>query len=413
MRIKAIIQGLTQTSLVIAVGYVSIFFINMLSWLIEQTPGTTFNTVIQSTSRIWLNAHFVAISITEGRIAGVKVPSYDFTLVPLGFTFLICYFIYRAGKNLASLESLGFAWLGAISTYGLIAIAATSVSNSEDIVIQDVLGVFLPVVIFSLILTLSSLYADAEEVGVLRTRIRDFISDRGQRLPWAIKPVIAPALRAGTAVVLALAAVSAITTALLITLNWVDAIKLYQGLQLSFMGTLVISLGQLAILPNLIIYGMSWFTGVGFSIGMGSTVSPLAVELGPLPAIPILSALPSNSDSLMIVFVLVTLISAFVATLLVKPFTAALRFDYASTTGAALALSIGIGLVAAFEMLLLALISSGSIGPERMSQVGINFWLVALVVFVEVSSMSFLAAFFSARTEGVDTELVSRVKRLK
>ncbi|MFN9978643.1 MAG: hypothetical protein ACK53Y_01950, partial [bacterium] len=81
MRIKAVIQGVTQTSLVIAVGYVSVFFLNMLSWLIEQNPGTTFNTVIQTTSRIWLNAHFVAIEILEGRVASVTVPGYQFTLV--------------------------------------------------------------------------------------------------------------------------------------------------------------------------------------------------------------------------------------------------------------------------------------------------------------------------------------------
>jgi hypothetical protein len=158
---------------------------------------------------------------------------------------------------------------------------------------------------------------------------------------------------------------------------------------------------------------MSWFTGVGFSLGVGSSVSPLANELGPLPAIPMLTALPSGTDSLMIAFVLVTLLSAFAATILVKPYTAQLRFDYASTTGAALALGIGIGLVAALEMLVLALLSSGSIGPERMSQIGINPWLVFLVTLVEVTMMSCLAAFFSARTEGVDTELLSRVKRLK
>ncbi|NDD26076.1 MAG: hypothetical protein EB103_04295, partial [Actinobacteria bacterium] len=315
MRIKAVIQGVTQTSLVIAVGFVSIFFINMLSWLIEQNPGTTFNSVIQTTSRIWLNAHFVAIQIAEGKVAGVKVPAYEFTLVPLGFSALIIYFMYRAGKQIASQEHLGFAWLGSISSYGLVAFAATSVSSSKEIKVLDVAGVFLPLVIFSLVLVFSSLYSASEEEGNLRIKIRDFFADRVSKMPWAIKPVIQPALRAGSAVVLALAAVSSIATALLIAFNWVDAIKLYQGLQLSFIGTLVISFGQLALLPNLIIYGMSWFTGVGFSLGVGSSVSPLANELGPLPAIPILTALPSGTDSLMIAFVLVTLLSAFAATI--------------------------------------------------------------------------------------------------
>ncbi|MBU6144887.1 MAG: hypothetical protein KGQ56_05400, partial [Acidobacteria bacterium] len=167
------------------------------------------------------------------------------------------------------------------------------------------------------------------------------------------------------------------------------------------------------LLPNVIVYGMSWLTGLGFSLGEGSTVSPLAVELGPLPAIPILSALPTGTDSLMIVFVLVPLLAAFFATLLVKPFTQELRFNYASATSAAIGLGIGVGFVAAAEMLLLALISGGSIGPERMSQVGVNPWLVFAVTFIEVATVSSLAAFFSARPEGVDTELLQKVRRLK
>jgi hypothetical protein len=243
--------------------------------------------------------------------------------------------------------------------------------------------------------------------------IRDRATNLFERLPWAIKPVISPALRAGTMVVASLAAFSALAISLLVALNWIEAVKLYQSLQLSFFGTLTISLGQLALIPNAVIYGMSWLTGTGFSIGQGSIVSPLAVELGPLPAIPMLSALPASSDALMIIFILVPILASFGATLLIKAHTAELRFNYASATTAAIALGVGVGLVAAIEMVILADFASGSIGPARMNMVGINLWLVFAVTFVEVALTSVLAAFFSARPEGVDTELVQRVRRLK
>jgi hypothetical protein len=232
-------------------------------------------------------------------------------------------------------------------------------------------------------------------------------------LPWAIKPVIAPALRAGTGVVVALLAISAFTVAFLIAFNWVDAIRLYQSLELSFFGTLTISLGQLALLPNLIVYGASWFTGVGFSLGSGSMVSPLAVELGPLPPLPMLSALPINTSAYMIVAILVPVLAAFFATLLIKSHTADLRFNYASATSAAIALGVGIGLVAATELAILADFASGSIGPKRMSEVGVNPLFIFIVSFIEVSVASVLAAFFSARPEGVDTDLVANLRRLK
>lgn len=404
---------MVQTSLVVLVGYVSIFLLNFITWLVEQTPGTTFNSIIQTTSRIWLNAHFVPIAIASGKLASIKVTEYQFTLVPLGFALLIAWLAFRVGRAIAGEESLGFAWTAAIASYGLVAFGATATSASKQIHVQDWLGVFLPTVTFGLIVIFSSLFSATETEGALRTRLRDFFANKAEQLPWAIKPLVSPALRAGTAVVACLAAFSAIAISVLIAVNWVEAIKLYQGLQLSFFGTLVISFGQLALLPNLIVYGMSWFTGLGFSIGAGSTVSPLAVELGPLPAIPFLSALPTEVDSFTIVFVLVPLLAAFAATLLVKPFTKDLRFNYASSLTAAIALGGSIAFVAALEMMILSLLASGSIGPERMSQVGVNPLLVFVVTFIEVGVVSALAAFFSARPDEVDADLVQRVRRLK
>jgi len=413
MRIKAVGLGAIQASFVVAVGYVSIFLLNVITWAVEQTPGSSFNSVLQTTSRIWLNAQFVALQITEGKVAGIKAPGYEFTLVPLGFSLLIGWAIYRAGKNLRAEESLGFAWTGAILGYLAVAVAVVSGASSKQIYVIDWQGIFVPIALFSSILIVSSITGETEFEPNLRLTIRDRATNLFERLPWAIKPVISPALRAGTMVVASLAAFSALAISLLVALNWIEAVKLYQSLQLSFFGTLTISLGQLALIPNAVIYGMSWLTGTGFSIGQGSIVSPLAVELGPLPAIPMLSALPASSDALMIIFILVPILASFGATLLIKAHTAELRFNYASATTAAIALGVGVGLVAAIEMLILADFASGSIGPARMNMVGINLWLVFAVTFVEVALTSVLAAFFSARPEGVDTELVQRVRRLK
>jgi hypothetical protein len=221
--------------------------------------------------------------------------------------------------------------------------------------------------------------------------------------------LIGPALRAGTGVVAAMSAVSAIMISVLLAVNWIEIIKLYQSLQLTFLGTFTVSTGQLTLMPNLIAFGNAWLTGVGFSVGQGSTVSPLVTELGPLPAIPMLAALPVSSSSLGVLFILVPLLAAFFGTLLVKSHTAELRFNYSSATTAAISLGLSIGLVAALEMWVLVELASGSLGPGRMSLVGANPWMVAGVTFIEVSLASVLAAFFSARPDGADTELIKRI----
>jgi hypothetical protein len=163
-------------------------------------------------------------------------------------------------------------------------------------------------------------------------------------------------------------------------------------------------------MPNVIALSNAWLTGVGFSLGEGSMVSPLGTELGPLPAIPMLAALPVGANSFSIIFILVPLLCAFGATLLIKSHTAELRFAYASATSSAIALGLAIGFVAAVEMWVLADFSGGSIGPGRMSTIGANPWLVAGVTFVEVSVASILAAFFSARPDAADPELIRRIK---
>jgi hypothetical protein len=58
----------------------------------------------------------------------------------------------------------------------------------------------------------------------------------------------------------------------------------------SALGLTALSIGYL---PNAAIAGLSWLVGPGFSVGMVS-VSPLAVHPGPVPAVPLLAALPQG-----------------------------------------------------------------------------------------------------------------------
>ena len=414
MRIKAFARGALGAAFVVAIGFFSIFALNITTWLIEQTQGATFQSVFQDSSRTWLSAHGVPILFAEGKLAGLKVPAFVYDLIPLGFSILIGWAIYRSGKKLSGEKYLGFGWLGAILSYLLISVLVVSAAVTKEIFVVQWQGVFLPTVLFVVILIAGSLVGEPmlfedSEPSELRERIRNFFIGLVDKLPWAIKPLIGPALRAGTGVVAAMSAVSAIMISILLAVNWIEIIKLYQSLQLSFLGTFTVSTGQLALMPNLIAFGNAWLTGAGFSVGQGSLVSPLVTELGPLPAIPMLAALPISSSSLGVLFILVPLLAAFFGTLLVKSHTAELRFNYASATTAAISLGLSIGLVAAVQMWILVELASGSLGPGRMSLVGSNPWVVAGITFAEVSIASILAAFFSARPDGADAELIKRI----
>ena len=418
MRIRAFARGALGSAFVVALGFLTVFALNLTVWLVEQTVGSTFQSVLQDSSRTWLSAHGVPLLIAEGKIAGIKVPAYVVDFLPLGFSILIGWLIFRAGKKLSGEKYLGFAWLGAITLYLAVAVILTSSAVTKSIYVVQWQGVFIPTALFAALVIIGSvagapmLFEDSEP-SVMRDRIREFFIDLVDKLPWAIKPLIGPALRAGTGVVAAMSLVSAVLISVMLAFNWIEIIKLYQSLQLTFLGTLTVSAGQLALMPNVIAFGNSWLLGTGFSVGQGSIVSPLATELGPLPAIPMLAALPVSGSSLGVLFILVPLLAAFFATLLVKSYTAELRFAYASATSAAISLGLAIGFVAAVQMWLLTELASGSIGPGRMSLVGVNPWIVAGVTFLEVSIASILAAFFSARPDAADTELIRRNAKVK
>ena len=418
MRIRAFAKGSLGAAFVVALGFVSIFVLNFVTWLVEQTHGATFQSVLGDTSRTWLSAQGVPLHFRSSKLGKLEVPAYLFDLIPLGFSILIGWAMYRAGRKLSGEKYLGLSWLGAIGSYLFVAVFLTSTAVSKAVYVVQWQAVFIPTALFAALLIMGSiigapmLFEDSEP-SALRDRLRDFFIRKADKLPWAIKPLVGPALRAGTGVIAAMSAVSAIMISALLALNWIEIIKLYQSLQLTFFGTLAVSAGQLALMPNLIAFGNSWLTGVGFAVGQGSQVSPLVTELGPLPAIPMLAALPVSSDSFGVFFILIPLLAAFFATLLVKSHTAELRFNYASATTAAISLGLAIGFVAAVEMWILADFASGSIGPGRMSFVGTNPWIVAGVTFVEVSIASILAAFFSARPDGADTELIRRNRAVK
>jgi hypothetical protein len=237
-------------------------------------------------------------------------------------------------------------------------------------------------------------------------RFRQWLAGKWHNASWVIRAVASPALRAGTAVVAILLGASAALLALLVGFSWINIINFYEALQVSVLGGITVTLGQVAVLPNLVVYGASWLTGVGFSIGEGSQFGPLGSAAGPLPNLPILAALPAGTISVGLVFLLVPLLAAAYATFGVKRHAAEMRFEFANPLWAALALGSSIGLVAAVEMALLATAASGSVGPGRLGVVGVSPFVLGVVVFFEVGIVATIAAFSVARPDRPDHPLL-------
>src|SRR5690606_24782752 len=129
------------------------------------------------------------------------------------------------------------------------------------------------------------------------------------------------------------------------------------------LGGIALTLGQLAFVPNLVVWAASWLLGPGFAIGTGSSVSPLATNLGPVPAIPVLGAVPPGEFALGFLGLLVPVLAGFLAGVAVRPALLRALGGHPSpgrpVLGVVVLAGAGIGVVGGLALGLLAAASGG------------------------------------------------------
>lgn len=388
-----------------AIGFGVIIAPLTLVWILENDPNVDWFVAFRAAADFWLLSHGTRLVVPSGVILGVDVPTFVVSLVPLGMTIWLARLFFGAGKRFLAAPSLWPGWLGGGLVYGGFALFASTFAYSEQIHPVTWQGVVFPTALFLVFQMLGSVFGkpnilfdgDVLDQAPERDGIKRALSNFRLKLHWSIRSLAIPALRAGTGITLMLVAISAFTVAVLIGLNWIDVTRLYESVQVSILGATVLTIGQLLVLPNLVVYTIAWFTGVGFSIGTGSLISPLGSQVGPLPAVPILGALPVGKLDFGMVAIVVVLLAAFVATLAVRKSADEIRFEFATAWSAAISLGVAIGLVTSLQLMALAVLASGGAGPGRLSTIGVNPLMLGLVSFVEIAIVSTLAAFFSAR----------------
>ncbi len=370
-----------------------------LVWLLEGDGSLPWLIAPQLAAYVWLLAHGVNLDIAAGELVGIEFTDFTITAMPLGFTLLIALLTIRVGHRLSAAPSIWPGWVGGALSYGAIGFGVSAMANQPGATYEQWQAVVFPAVMFTGLLFIASIFGPRFELfrgangpeAPERVALRALAKRLIDALHWSIATVLSPAARAGFAVVALLLATSALSMGLALSFGWLEVIRLYEGIRVSMLGGLMLTLGQLAVLPNLVVYGMSWISGVGFSIGLGSSVSPLATQLGPLPALPIFVAIPTGGFDRALLFTLIPMLGAFIATLLAKRHTDQMRWEYATRFSAALAFALTAAVFAAAAVALLGLAASGSFGPGRLQQVGIDVPLWAAVTFVQVVIPSFLA----------------------
>ncbi|MFC7645132.1 DUF6350 family protein [Streptosporangium lutulentum] len=346
--------------------------------------------VFRTAAQLWLAAHH----------AGFAIPGGSVGLLPLGLTVLPAFLLYRAGiwmardadlrlrlparlpkntpkdvaiaRRRAQLVLVAQAGISLAAPYALLAGMIALITRNE--ITQPFLAETL---ISHLVLAfIAGSLATARTIGPWRLMLR-LLPERLRSVVIGSSAALAIMLVAGAVMVLGA-----------IVVNFGQVRELSGVLSPGFVGGLLLLLVQGLYLPNVFIWAMAYIVGPGFAVGTGTLVAPTGVQLGTVPSLPILGALPEAGPTpgWVMLVIAVPFVAGAVAGVLVVRISPSPSYEGAPLWGFVC------GLVTGVAAGLLAALSGGSLGGARLSSLGPEAWQVMLSVTLEVGVAAGIAA---------------------
>ena len=362
-------NGIRAAGTAALTGLATLTTLAVIGWIASPHPGLGLGGVLRTAAALWLVGHHVAVEVHgAGRIG----------MLPLGLVLLPGALLWRAGRwVLRASDDIGpqqagpqqvlSAALAVAVPYSVIAGVLAIVSKSElakASVAQAVLAGFAVAFV-------------AAGCGAARTLV-----------PWEKLGVFMSArsrsILAGSAGSLALLSAAATLTTAVAIANHAHQIKAVYGLlNPGLVGAGLLLLAQLAYLPNAFVWAIAYMLGPGIAVGVGTVVSPTGSVLGPVPAFPLLGALPAGPHSsdpgwlAAIMLAMPYLAGAFGGLLVV-------RLVPQTVVDAAAIRGFCSGAVSATVLGIFAAFAGGPLGDGRLSAVGPSAWQVTIVAALEL-----------------------------
>jgi Family of unknown function (DUF6350) len=423
-RITTALLAALEALIVVAIGVgISLVPLTIL-WATQFGLAVDWFVFWRAAVDVWLagNGVDLVVRLEPATVAALGLPGaaepFWITIGLLGFALLAMLLGIRGGTRVAETAHRTVGVIAGIVTYGMLAAALTLSAGDGAVRPSHLQGVLLPTGIYAVGVLIGVALAKARRAA-RATRTGSIpggtepaeTTDAGGRgtlgrgirrryfdLPAAVRQGAADALRGGTAAAAGVMAIAGIATAIMILANYATIIGLYETLQAGIMGGITLTLAQLALIPNLVIWAASWFVGPGIAVGVGTSVSPVGTSLGPVPGLPILGALPHGTLAFGFLGLLVPVLIGFGCAVLIRQ-----RMQRPGvgepTLRVQLVTGLGMGAVAGLLLGLLAWWSGGAVGPGRLAEVGPNPLLVGLLAFAEIGVAACLGMLVGRRPD--------------
>ncbi len=320
----------------------------------------------------WIAAHHVPVIVPTGVLAWL----------PLGLLAVPVAAAYSAGQWMSRRASPARATQVALRTaamsltYAALATAVAVLASSEEVRV-------VPAVTAAVATCLS---AAAGSVGMWRAGSRDVWLWR--RVPAAARASIA----AGAAGAFTLMGAGALLVITAVVVRRAAIGDVLSALDAGLVGSVLLLVLSAVYLPNVVIWAVAYALGPGFAFGAGTSVTPLGVEVGPLPALALLGALPRPGEQPLLVL-LVFLVPA--AAGIVVGRVLARRLPTLGWT--AVPWAFAASGVAGLTLGVLAVLSGGPLGGGRLAVIGPSPWQVAVAATLELALVAAPTAWLGAR----------------
>jgi hypothetical protein len=344
----------------------------LVGWIASPHAGLGLPGVLRTATGLWLAAHHVGFALEgAGRIG----------MLPLGLVLIPGALLWRAGRwvvqtgQVAGLSEVGYAALALAAPYAVLCGALALASRSA--------------------LAAPSL-PQAVIAGFLIALCAGGLGGARALAPWAsLVRLLPPRPRSivlGTAGTLAvLVAVGAILAGASLAAHLSEFSALNGALGAGAVGSALLMLVQLAYVPNAVGWAVCFMLGPGFAFGTGTVIAPTGAALGPLPAFPLLAALPSGAHGSVPAWASVAVLAV---PYLAGAFGGVLLVRVAPSPAAEIAPLWGFacGVATGFVIAVLAAFSGGPLGSGRLAVVGPSAWQAGLVATLETGVAAAVAA---------------------
>lgn len=279
------VQAVLLTALLLAVPVGLISFLTELGDWDAAAAG-------QTAGQLWLIMHAAPLDL-GGEEAGRDT---IFHAVPLGLTVIPALLSWRSGRRLAQGSYPTQLWLG-LSMFVLVFVAAAAGIAAWA---ETPFGATSPVLAALAAGGIALLASTCGCVSEARSITRMVGVDMEERIDRWSAPVkwagayLWAVLRAGAAAATAAVGLAAVLTAGVLIIGWMDITNAYQYVDAGWAGALGLTLLQLALLPNLILWALAYSTGAGFSLGTDAHVAPGGSTAEGVDYLPVLAVVPQQ-----------------------------------------------------------------------------------------------------------------------